>query len=258
MMEMSMTRRFIDLSLPIEEGPSERIAVSVEYYDHQFGAQQMEEIFSVPARELPEGLGWAGERVTLITHAGTHMDAPYHYGPLCAGQQAKSIDEIPLDWCTGDGVVLDMRHKQDGEEISAFDLQLALSQIKHQLQPGEIVLIHTGADRYWGDESYPERGSGLTRESTLWLVSQGIKIIGIDAWGFDRPFSKMREAYQRTGDVSYIWPAHFAGREQEYLQLEKLANLDQLPPRCFKVYCFPIKVKRASAAWCRVVAELNN
>jgi hypothetical protein len=35
--------------------------------------------------------------------------------------------------------------------------------------------------------------------------------------------------YRTTGDGRHIWPAHFAGIAREYCQIEKLANLDQLP-----------------------------
>ena len=59
----------------------------------------------------------------------------------------------------------------------------------------------------------------------------------------------------RTGDGRVIWPAHFAGITKEYCQIEKLANLDQLPqPHGFYVSCLPVKIAHASAAWCRAIA----
>jgi kynurenine formamidase len=249
-----MGRRFVDLSVTLDSVNSERIPVVIEYTSHLAGARQMEEIFGVPANRLPEGLGWAGERVHLITHAGTHMDAPWHYGPRSGKEAARCIDEVPLDWCYGQGIVLDMRHKVDGDEITIEDLRSALADISHILSPGEIVLLMTGADAYWGRPEYPERGSGLGRDATLWLVEQGIRIIGTDAWGLDRPFEAQMREYQRTGDAGAVWPAHFAGREREYCQLEKLTNLDMLPPTGFTVICFPIKIAKASAGWTRVVA----
>ncbi|MBV9960256.1 MAG: cyclase family protein [Acidobacteria bacterium] len=249
-----MARQFIDLSLTLEAGASERVPLSIRYVDHHSGAQQMSEIFGVPAAELPGGVGWAGEELTLITHAGTHMDAPWHYGPLSGGSAARSIDSVPLEWCYGPGVVLDFRDKADGEEITVEDLLQALAKIHHRLHAGEIVLLMTGADAYWGQPDYPERGSGLGRCATLWLAEQGIKVIGIDAWGFDRPFGAMRLEYERTRDAKAIWAAHFAGREREYCQLEKLTNLHLLPPTGFTVICFPIKVAHGSAGWTRVVA----
>ena len=81
-----------------------------------------------------------------------------------------------------------------------------------------------------------------------------MKVIGIDAYTLDRPFANMRADYERTGDGRFIWPAHFAGITREYCQIEKLANLDLLPPHGFYVSCLPVKIARASAAWCRAVA----
>lgn len=252
-----MSRRFVDLSLALDSVESERVPVTIRYVDHQTGARQMEEVFGVAAGALPGGLGWAGEELTLITHAGTHMDAPWHYGPLSEGRAARRIDEVPLEWCFGSGVVLDMRYKSDGEEIVIDDLKAALKRINHELSPGDIVMVMTGAPAYWGRVDYAEHGSGLGGEATLWLVEQGIRVIGTDAWSLDRPFAKMRLEFERSGSIRAIWPAHFAGREREYCQLEKLANLNLLPPIGFKVICFPIKIARGSAGWSRVVAMLE-
>jgi kynurenine formamidase len=100
---------------------------------------------------------------------------------------------------------------------------------------------------------------GLDRESTLWLVNQGIKMIGIDAWTLDRPFDRMIADFKATGDGREIWPAHVAGITKEYCQIEKLANLDKLPhPHGFYVSCLPVKIKGGSAGWCRAVALIPN
>lgn len=250
-------RRFVDLSVELDDTPAERVPVRIRRIDHRTGAREMAEVFGVPENRLPEGLGWAGEELTLITHAGTHMDAPWHYGPRVAGAPASTIADVPLDWCYAPGAVLDLRHKRDGDEITPADLELALRQAGHRLSPGDIVLLRTGADAHWGTPDYPERGSGLDRDGLLWLLGHGVRVIGIDAWGMDRPFSVMRRRYEETGDVGAIWPAHFAGREHAYCQLEKLTHLDRLPPTGFHVLCFPVKVARAGAGWTRVVAMIE-
>ena len=91
------------------------------------------------------------------------------------------------------------------------------------------MLLQTGCDAKIDSKEYFEQ-PGMGRESTLWLVQEkGIRVIGIDAFGFDRPFAAMREDYERTGDGRFIWPAHFAGIEAPYCQIEKLANLGDAP-----------------------------
>ena len=209
--------------------------------------------------QLPGGLGWAVEFVHLTTHSGTHLDAPFHYHPFSdGGKEALTIDRIPLDWCLQDGVVLDFSHKADGERITAADVQTRLKEIDYTIKPLDIVLIRTGADAFWGRPDYLVKGAGMTRESTLYLLDRGVKVVGIDAWSWDRPLPFLAEEFQKTGDASVIWEAHFAGIEKGYCHMEKMANLDQIPsPHGFKVACFPVKIKSASAGWVRPVAIIN-
>lgn len=216
----------------------------------------MEGLFGVPASDLKysDGGGWAIEHVKAITHTGTHVDAPYHYGPTSGGLPARRIDQVPLEWCFAPGVCLDMTHLADGDEITILELQTALERIEHKLAPREIVLLRTDADLRLESEDY-FRQPGLGRDGTLWLVEQGIRVIGIDAYTIDRPFHSMKDDYKKSGDGNAIWPAHFAGITAEYCQVEKLANLHRLPsPTGFWVSCLPVKIDGASAGWCRAVA----
>jgi kynurenine formamidase len=250
--------RLIDLSVPLQHGAaSEPLPAQIRYIRHDGeGLQQMRQFFGVRSEDLvwSGGRGWAVEEVQGITHTGTHVDAPYHYGPTSEGKPARTIDQVPLEWCLAPGVVLDVRHKAAGEFITVADLQTALAHIDYRLRPLDIVLLHTGADKRLDTPEYFAQ-PGLGREGVLWLVEQGVKVIGIDAYTLDRPFAAMVADYRRTGDGRCIWPAHFAGIEREYCQIEKLANLEQLPwPHGFYVSCLPVKIQGASAGWCRAIA----
>jgi kynurenine formamidase len=249
--------RLIDLSVAIEnDAAGEMTPPKIEYLDHAAGGKAVTSAFGCRPEDLvySHGHGWAVENLTAGSHTGTHVDAPYHYGTTSGGKPAKRIDEVPLEWCFGPGVVIGMRHKSNGDLISIEDLQTALAKIRYRLKPGDIVLIHTGASKRWGTKDYLLQ-PGLGRESTLWLVEQGVHVIGIDAWTLDRPFAAMAADFRRTGDGSVLWPAHFAGLTREYCQIEKLANLEKIPkPVGFFVSCLPVKIKGASAGWCRAVA----
>jgi kynurenine formamidase len=200
----------------------------------------------------------SNEQVALTTHTGTHMDAPFHYGPLSGGHPARKIADIPLAWCYGRGVRLDVRHRGPGEEISVIDIVKAEQQAGITLSPLDIVLVWTGCDRLWGSEKYLTDYPGLAWGAVVYLVEQGIRVIGIDTWGLDRPMEAMLRDYRSTGDRSYLWPAHLYGRVQEYCQLEKLANLHLLPSSYgFHVICFPVSIEDAGAGWTRVVAVLE-
>ncbi len=250
--------RLIDLSVPLEDAAvSEPMPPRIRYITHEHeGLAQMQQFFGVRPEQLvwSTGKGWAIEEIQAITHTGTHVDAPYHYGPESEGRPARRIDELPLEWCFAPGVVLDVRHKAAGAEITVADLQGCLERIGYRLKPLDIVLLHTGADKRLHSPEYFAQ-PGLGRDGVLYLVEQGVKMIGIDAYTLDRPFAAMVADFRRTGDGHCIWPAHFAGITREYCQIEKLANLDQIPrPHGFWVSCLPVKIKGASAGWCRAVA----
>lgn len=211
--------RLIDLSVPLEHAAvSEPIPAQIRYISHEGeGLAQMQQFFGVRREDLvySHGLGWAIEEVRAITHTATHIDAPYHYHPTAEGRPARRIDELPLDWFFAPAVRFDMRGKAPGTAISVADLEAELARIGYRLRPGDIALIMTGADRRLHSPDY-FRQPGLDRESVIWLVDQGVRVIGIDAYTLDRPFADMVADYQRTGDGRYIWPAHFAGIEREY------------------------------------------
>ena len=133
--------------------------------------------------------------------------------------------------------------------------QAALGRIDHHLAAGEIVLLHTGCDRFYGQPDYINRGPGVSRTATQWLYDAGIRVMGIDAWGWDRPLRlQARDALERH-EPGIFWEAHQANLA--YSQIERLVNLGQLPAVGFTVSCLPLPIAGASAAPARVVAILD-
>jgi kynurenine formamidase len=260
-----MPRRLIDISAPLEAGiasdPPDMLP-KIDYIDHHQTAPRMAAYMGIRPDQLPEGLYAAVERVEISTHNGTHLDAPYHYWPRMnerltpGGEPAWRIDEVPLEWCFQPAVKLDFRHLPDGHVVTPGEVEAELKRIGHALQPLEIVVVNTAAGARYGEPDYIDRGCGMGREATLWLLERGVRLVGTDGWSWDAPFSHTRRHVQETGDLSLIWEGHRAGREIGYSHLEKLHNLEQLPPDGFEIACFPVKVHRASAGWTRAVAIL--
>ena len=254
-----MQRRFVDLSIYLEndiisDPPAYR--PHIDYIDHKATIPELLQFFpGMTAEEMPDGEAWAIERVQLITHNGTHLDAPWHFGAtMDNGERAITIDEVPLEWCFQPGVKLDFRNFPDGYVVQAADVDAELQRIGHRLSPLEIVMINTRAGERYGSDDYVSAGCGMSREATLRLLEQGIRLTGTDGWSWDAPFEVTAEAYRRTGDASLIWEGHKAGLEVGYCHLEKLHNLESLPPTGFTVCCFPFKIRGASAGWTRAVA----
>jgi kynurenine formamidase len=251
----------IDLSVPLQTGIASDppgMLPEIEYVTHGATAPQMCGMFpGLKPEQLPDSEGWALEVVKLTTHNGTHLDAPWHFAStMDGGKRAITIDEVPLDWCFRPGVKLDFRDKPDGYVCTAADVETELGRIGHALQPFDIVLINTAAGAAYGQPDFLDKGCGMGREATLWLTERGVKITGTDGWSWDAPFSATRQRFSETGNAALIWEGHKAGRERAYCHIEKLSNLERLPPTGFTVACFPVKIEKASAGWTRAVAIL--
>ena len=257
-----MTRRFVDLSVPLENGglaDPPGFGPAIRYRAHKETAPDVCRFFpGLQPSDLPDGEGWAIEHIELTTHNGTHLDAPWHFAStMDGGKRAVTIDEIPLDWCMRPGVKLDFRHLPDGYVATAGDVEAELKRIGHDLQPLDIVVVNTRAGGRYGQADYVASGCGMGRAATLYLTERGVRITGTDGWSWDAPFVHTAKKYAKTRDAALIWEGHKAGRVVGYCHIEKLANLDQLPAAGFTICCFPFKIRAASAGWTRAVAIID-
>jgi len=253
---------FIDISVPLENGvvsDPPGYLPKIDYIDHRMSLGELRGFFpGLRDEDLPDEEAWAIERVQLITHNGTHLDAPYHFAStMNRGERAITIDEVPLNWCFRPGVKLDFRDFEDGYVVTAEDVDRELRRIGHTLRPLDIVLVNTRAGVRYGFDDYLEAGCGMGMEATMYLLERGVRLTGTDAWSWDAPFSHTAERYAESGNADFIWEGHKAGRAIGYCHLEKLHNLEVLPASGYTVCCFPVKIRRASAGWTRAVAILD-
>ena len=256
-------RSFIDISIPLENDViSDPVPYNpkITYMGHKDTFSQIEPFFpGLQPEDLPDGEAWAIEKVELITHNGTHLDAPYHFhSTMNKGERALTIDEVPLDWCFRPGIKLDFRHFPDGYVVTGQNVEDELVRIEHNLQPLDIVVVNTRAGNAYGDNDYVDAGCGMGYEATMCLLEQGVRVTGTDAWSWDAPFSHTAKIYKENKDAALIWEGHKAGRDIGYCHLEKLHNLEALPNKGFTIACFPVKIKGASAGWTRAVAIFDN
>jgi len=254
--------KFVDLSIYLENdviSDPPGMKPEITYFNHRDTPEQVTAFFpGLEPGELPDGEGWAVERVKLSTHNGTHLDAPYHFhSTMNRGERAITIDEVPLEWCFNPGVKLDFRRFEDGYVVTAGDVAAEFERIGHELAPLEIVLVNTAAGAAYGRDDYVHTGCGMGYEATMYLLERGVRVTGTDAWSWDAPFSHTAKKYAESHDASLIWEGHKAGRHIGYCHLEKLHNLESLPSTGFTVACFPMKIRGASAGWTRAVALLD-
>jgi len=252
--------KIVDLSKTIRYNAGDPffMKVKVKHKPHK-KAKWLIRYLGLPFKLWPKNFtGWADDEIKKMgVHSTTHLDAPWHYSPTSEGKRAKTIDEVPLEWCFGPGVVIDMKHKEDFDAITKDDVMSFLKNENITLEPGMIVLIKTGRDKLMGTKEFFEKGTGMSAEATRWLIDQGIKVMGIDQWGWDLPLPHLIKEAKRTNNPELFWEAHMVGHDQEYCHMEQLTNLDALPYRGFKVAAFPLKIEGASAGPCRVVAIMD-
>lgn len=263
----------IDLSLPIDEKAFEVHKVEIERVSHKKGIDKFNRVIMgktfkgkiqyllgkriLKKEELPDEEFLSLEIVHSPVHIGTHLDYSYHYGSTSEGRPSKTAEEIPLEWCYADGVKLDLSYKKPNDTIKADDIDGCLKKINYSLKPYDIVLLYTGADKLYGGPKYFSDYPGVSVSAIDYLLDNGIKIFGVDTMGIDRPYRFMLKEFLEKKDAKYLYPAHFHGRVREFIHIERIAHLDELPDFGFKVICFPVKIRKTGAAWARVAAILN-
>jgi kynurenine formamidase len=237
-----MSRTIIDLSMPVHNNmvtfprivrPALLMYESWEEFAERIGAAKY-------------GVNWltASYMITLSDHVGTHIDALKHMR-----KEAPGPEGIPLEYCYGDGVVLDFSHKEFGSGISAGEIEDALKKIGYTLKPLDIVLIYTGAGRINESDDYVRNHCGVDADATLYLIEKGIKVMGIDAITWDRPVWSMFEN-------KMFWESHRVMIDHEYYHIENMMNLEKLlqRPFGFKVSALPIKWVGTTASPIRAIA----
>ena len=204
-----MSRETIDLSLPITDGmatwPGD---VEVRLWRHH---------------TLAEGLSNVGG-IQFGTHAGTHLDAPFHWF-----EDGAKVDAVPLGRLVGPARVVDLRRASP--TITATELRAACG----DTVPGERLHILTGWRGTIADEDYPH----LSREAAEWLIEKKPALVGIDT---------------PSVDGSTAGHAHEALLGADVPVIELLANLDRLAGREFDLVALPLAVVGMDAAPVRVVA----
>lgn len=263
----------IDLSLPIDDSAFEVHPLKIERTSHSQGVEKVNRVIMsrtpegkagyqagrriIKKEHLPGGEFLSLEMVYSSVHSGTHLDYSYHYGSTSEARPSRTAEQIPLDLCYQNGVKIDLRHKKKEEVITGSDLKQGLNKINYTLKPHDIVLLWTGSDELFGSRRYFSDYPGLAVSAVDFLLDKKIKIFGVDTMGIDRPYKFMIKEFLENKNPESLWPVHFHGRKREFIHIERLANLKDLPDYGFKVICFPVKIKKTGAAWSRVAAVIE-
>ena len=171
------------------------------------------------------------------------------------GKRAITIDEVPLEWCFQPGVKLDFRHFADGYVVTAEDVEAELKRIGHTLAAARDRRGQHPRRRALRPARLRHRAAAAWAARPRCTCSSAACASPAPTAGAGtRRSSTPQKKYAETDDAGLIWEGHKAGRDIGYCHIEKLHNLEALPPIGFTIACFPVKIRGASAGWTRAVA----
>jgi arylformamidase len=196
------------------------------------------------------------QKIEMVLHFGTHLDAPFHYGyPM-------DLSQIPLDRLYGEGVVVDVTGKDDCGIITAKDLENSSVPIKQN----DIVILYTGWSKYWGkdEDRYAYKYPGLGTDAVDWLVQKKVKMVGIDAISPEHIF-RMSDGVMKLRPDIFTKPvdrqefplfyAHYAFLSKNILIVEQVGGqVAELAGQRVTMAVFPMKLVHGDGCPVRVVA----
>ena len=225
-----MAKRLIDLTHPLE-------AATPPWPGNPPTAVDV--LSAIPAERGPGQRGVPGAPVTCnasafysCNHTGTHMDAPAHFY-----NGVPTIDQVPLDHCIGRAVLVDMSDLGARGEISPDDLLLHREAIS---ATGKVV-FRTGWSGHWGRDDYFTDYPVLSESAAIWLVEQGVHLVGLDAPSVD---------YEPH-------PAHYVLLGAGMVIVENLTGLEQIATDVFELIVVPLKLRNLEASVVRAVARVD-
>jgi kynurenine formamidase len=226
--------------------------------------------------------GVNAQYIQTSNHMGTHLDAPRHF--VTGGM---TIDEIPLEWLCGAGVVVDLTDAMD--ELAAYTPEMIEERV--EVREGDLLILHTGWHRYaqFGaspdEERYIHLHPGAHPKMCDWLLEKKIHVWGVDCVSTDHPMNlpigrflgkgmhghcdKVRALCEQkfgADELAELFPdsayqlTHNALFPHDCMHIENLGgDIDhpELQNRRLTIGCFPWKFKGGEAAFARVVAFLD-
>lgn len=176
--------------------------------------------------------------IFMSDHASTHIDAIVHFG-----QRSGTAEQIPLEYCYGEGIALDFSHKKPREYITIADIEKELKRKRLQIKKRDVLLMHTGASKHWGTSKYFEYIVPIEADAVQKLYRRGVRVIGVD---------------EITIDIDPTYPAHSLAKEFDWYHIENMTNIDKILKPRFKFIGLPLKLVGASAAPMRAVAIVED
>ena len=175
-------------------------------------------------RRISRGDDATASALTVSVHAGTHVDAPFHF--LADGT---SIDALPLERFIGPALV----HAVDaGRHITEAHVRAI------PLDGATRVLFKTRNSELLKQPDYDPSFTAFSLEAARALVARGVELVGLD--------------YLSVAHAEDQVPVHRAFLDHGVILLEGI-DLSAVPAGRYELMCLPIRLKGLDGAPCRAV-----
>jgi arylformamidase len=182
--------------------------------------------------------GWNASILHLYSHAGTHMDAPFHFG-----LSDVTIDDMLLTDFIAESIVVKIAKVQPG-------MLLSTTHVKHIPQPtlqGKGVLFHTGWSRYSNDiDIYRNKLPRISEELAIYLVNAGVKLIGVEP-----------PSVADVNNKEELTAIHTILLKNNITIVEGLTNLEKITREWFTFIALPLKIENGDGCPVRALALEN-
>jgi kynurenine formamidase len=209
---MKVTKHFVDVSHTVEHGLVTYKGLPAPVISDYLGREESKKHYA-PGTEFHIG------KIEMVANTGTYLDSPFHRyedGPDLSRLELSSLADL-------DGVVV--------SAVGGRERPLGRAAFGDIEARGKAVLVHTGWDTHWGTNKYFEGHPFLTEDAAQFLAAEGAALVGIDSYNIDDTADGRR-------------PAHSILLGADIPIVEHLCNLQELPPKGFKFFAVPVKIKR--------------
>ena len=177
--------------------------------------------------------GWNSKTLHLYSHAGTHMDAPFHFEV-----NNQTIDEFEVSRFVCDSLVIPI-DAHAGQKIRLEDLGLYADLINK----GDGVILKTGWSAYVNENKYREELPGIHESLANWFVGIGINMLAVET-----------PSIADVMDLAEVTKIHEILLGGDIIIVEGLTNLDSVSKEKVKLIALPLKIKGGDGAPARVIA----
>jgi len=169
-------------------------------------------------------LSYQTTSMLLSEHAGTHLDAPYHFD-----ERGPAIDELSLPRLFARARVFDLTGKKPLEGIGPADFEAAARRGGVELRPGEAAVVWTEHSRNYERPDYTWNRPFITAAGADWLAERRPALVVTDLVGLDEP-------------VDHVTPVHNRLLRAGICQLQVLTDVGRLAEGESWVAAFPLKL----------------